>query len=261
MIRRTSILALVFCCLSLSPITAGRQNVMSDMLVDESPGNPPQENSEQRTVMPNPYDVSRSSHDIPESPDLPSEYIRPVMTNPHDEVLQVRNAQETTARRNRTIISALARQALSRQSPDTNSSPRTEITRLLRQPTENDESLILDLLNQETTGLEVERIPLKYNFTSETVTGFTITANGHADSAARSVFPENWELLRDEHGRTIAGRTNAPDSRVPVLPGMVFGAHGRVTELRDTPDAWYLVLENGTRIHGNPESGIAHADF
>ena len=278
----------------------------SEHLSNQASGKSLQENPEQQSVMPNPYDVSQPGHDahdahdardarvIHDSPDLPSDLssdmllnqIRHVMANPYDQVRQIQDAQIADARKNSMAISALAREALSRQSRshqfqprqpvsnlsnlsslsdqlnrslNVNASPRIEITRLLQQPTKNDESLIFDLLNHEATKLEVERIPLVHDSTSEIPATVISSPNSHRTIPARTVILENWELLRDEHGMTVAGRINEPESRVFIQPGMILGTYGRVIALRDTPNAWYLVLENGIQIHGNPESDVIHA--
>ena len=65
------------------------------------------------------------------------------------------------------------------------------------------------------------------------------------------LYLDDWELVRDDLGHPVVGRVGKPLTRVRASAGMTLGDLGSVVAVRDTPDAYYLILENGKRVAGN----------
>lgn len=71
------------------------------------------------------------------------------------------------------------------------------------------------------------------------------------------LYLDDWELLRDDLGRPVVGRVGEPLTRVRARTGMTLDEGGQVVAIRDTPDAFYLILENGYRVTGRPDKSGA----
>ena len=67
----------------------------------------------------------------------------------------------------------------------------------------------------------------------------------------------DWVLVRDDLGRPVVGRVGEPLTRVRARTGMTLDEGDRVVAIRDTPDAFYLILENGYRVEGRPDKSVA----
>ena len=65
----------------------------------------------------------------------------------------------------------------------------------------------------------------------------------------------DWELIRDDMGHPIVGRVGQPLSRIRARAGMTLGEVDRIVAVRDTPDAFFLILENGKRIENRAGLG------
>jgi hypothetical protein len=70
-----------------------------------------------------------------------------------------------------------------------------------------------------------------------------------------NIFLKDWELMRDENDQAVVGRVGDPMSRIHVQVGMILGEFGRIMAVRDTGDAYFIVLESGDRIKGTPSNG------
>lgn len=186
---------------------------------------------------------------------------RPVMSNPYDEVQSIQEAQKSAAWGNATAIEALFLQA-KRHLDNPDAVIKGQITRLLRTPAEIDQRAALELLNLDAGEIKVDRVPARTARLTEPgdrrdwmVPSISMLQAGDTSIGQplpQASFIEGWELLRDHQGENVVGRVGDPLSRVQVRVGMVLGEYGRIMAVRDTRDAYYLVLENGDRIAGSP---------
>jgi len=180
---------------------------------------------------------------------------RPVMANPYDQVISIQKAQEASDRVNALAIEAMSLQATRRVS-DPDAVIKSQIVRLLQQPADIDNSAALDLLNLDAPPVEVERIARTDVLRDRMVPSISMLQSGDTSiGEPENIFLSNWELVRNSQGENIVGRTGDPLSRIRVRVGMILGEYGRIMAVRDTTDAYYLVLESGDRIRGLPGSG------
>lgn len=178
---------------------------------------------------------------------------RAVMVNPYDEVALIQEAQKSGTDDNANAIEALSIELRNDVgNPDT--VIRGQITRLLRSPVKIDTEAAMDLLNLDSGTVEVDKIPAVGR--DEMRRDWLVPSISMLQSGDTSIgepensFLKNWELIRNNRGEHTVGRIGDPISKIRVRVGMIFGEYGRITAVRDTPDAYYLILESGDRIRG-----------
>jgi hypothetical protein len=180
---------------------------------------------------------------------------RAVMVNPYDQVESIQRAQEDANRAHALAIEAMSLQTRTRIT-DADAIIKNQITRLMRQPADIDTEAALDLLNLDNAPVEVERIARTDIQRDYLVPSISMLQSGDTSiGEPENIFLSNWELVRDSSGETVVGRVGEPLSRIRVRVGMILGEYGRIMAVRDTPDAYYLVLESGDRIRGLPSAG------
>ena len=184
---------------------------------------------------------------------------RPIMANPYEEIHALQTAQ-----RDAEWVNAARIRALSELSSQRVDNPR-EIIRarmgqLSGEALQVDAASAIELLNLDAAPVEVERVPVATR-RDVLVPTIGMVEEGATEIASREVsYLEGWELVRADGGVALVGRIGDPRSRIPVRLGMILGEAGRISALRDTPDAFYLVLENGVRIGGEPKAASPEQD-
>lgn len=179
---------------------------------------------------------------------------RGVMKNPYDEIENIQRAQKASVRKNAMKI---AKMSLLISVPVTSADAliKNQIALLLIKPTAIDTEAAKNLLNLDAEPLvakRIARIDVKRNLL---VPSLSMVQSGETLlNAPDTFFLENWELIKSSNGENIVGRTGDPRSRIRVRVGMILGEYGRVVAVRDTIDAYYLVLESGMNIRGVPSA-------
>ena len=174
---------------------------------------------------------------------------RSVMPNPYDDIVKIQQAQAVGE--NEMKIRKLYERSAAR-SFDSSAKMQAQLASI--KVASIDPNMRNNLLNLDAAEIEVERISHDEVQRDLAVPSLSMIERGDEDfSAPRNLFLSDWELTRTADGETVVGRVGDPLSRLNVRLGMILGEFGRIMAVRDTGDAFYLVLESGDRIQGNLE--------
>ncbi len=174
---------------------------------------------------------------------------RPVVANPYDTVAKIQKSQ--TMDDNELKIRQLYQQSAS-SNYDATAKIRDQMARI--KATDIDVDARYELMNLDSVEIEVERISADEAQRDVAVPSLSMIERGDETfGKPKNLFLNDWELTRTDDGETIVGRVGDPLSRLNVRVGMILGEFGRIMAVRDTGDAFYLVLESGDRIQGKLE--------
>lgn len=170
-----------------------------------------------------------------------------VLANPYDAVTTIRAQRAEVEDENEMKIRQLYLQSPNRNK-DAEEALKDQAAAIRHEDVSAQERS--ELLNIESPGLEVDRIAAAEG---PSVPSLSHVGNGLAgDTLPSNLFLKDWELLRSNSGTPVVGRVGDPMSRINIRVGMVLGEFGRVMAVRDTADAYYIVLASGDRIRGLP---------
>ncbi|MFG6573607.1 hypothetical protein ACGYLO_18585 [Sulfitobacter sp. 1A13353] len=174
---------------------------------------------------------------------------RMVMPNPYDDVMKIQQAQAVGE--NELKIRELYERSAA-QPFDSSAQMRAQLASI--KVASIDPDMRNELLNLDAAKIEVERISRDEANRDMAVPTLSMIDRGEEDFITpRNIFLKDWELTRTPSGETIVGRVGDPLSKLNVRVGMILGEFGRIMAVRDTEDAFYLVLESGDRIQGKLE--------
>lgn len=175
---------------------------------------------------------------------------RAVMANPYDNVAKIQKAQAVGE--NELKIRQLYQQSTN---ASFNTSAKIKAQMASIKAGYIDPDARNDLLNLDVPAIEVERISTEEVARARLVPSLSMIERGDETfGEPKNLFLNDWELTRTADGETYVGRTGDPLSRLNVRVGMILGEFGRIMAVRDTEDAFYLILESGDRIQGKMES-------
>lgn len=179
-----------------------------------------------------------------------------VMANPYEEI--ARKQRELAKEKSEAgfLIEALADKI---GAPSREISIEDELGRIQSNRTTLNSDHVHQLLNIRNGALDAEPVRIDDNDWGAVTTASlgaedeidTIGNQAELDDLKRApVYLADWFLSRDGIGDLFVQRGDDVRSRLTIRAGMVLGQHGRIMAVRDTPDAFFLVLEDGTRIRG-----------
>jgi len=175
---------------------------------------------------------------------------RAVMANPYDDVVKIQRAQAVGE--NELKIRELYQQS-AKASYDSSAKIKAQLASIKASYVDPDARN--NLLNLDVPPIEVERISRDEVVRERLVPSLSMIERGDETfGEPKNLFLNDWELTRSADGETYVGRTGDPLSRLNVRVGMILGEFGRIMAVRDTGDAFYLILESGDRIQGKQES-------
>jgi hypothetical protein len=177
-----------------------------------------------------------------------------VMSNPYDDVLRIQKKQSDAVDENELKIRQLFLQS-GRKTHNSEAVINGQVQRIRENPEEIDQKSTLDLLNLDVV-VKADRISEEDVKRDWMVPSISMLKDGDETlGKPENLFLKDWELMRSKTNTPLVGRTGDPLSRIEVRVGMILGEFGRIMAVRDTGDAYYLILESGDRIQGAPANG------
>lgn len=200
-------------------------------------------------------DPKRSNVD-PAEPARTEPPVRAVMTNPYDQASSKSLWSREEGRLNNGRIHAISTQS-KRLRQDVRMEIRTRSEHAQARSSVPDMEAARGLFGrEEEEGSVSNRLPETEVWRDWLVPSISMLEEGDISiGPPANAFLDDLELVRDDLGKLVVGRAGEPSTRVRARAGMNLGEHGRVVAVRDTPDAYYLILENGYRVVGQGVSG------
>lgn len=172
-------------------------------------------------------------------------------TSQHIWDAQVSETDVTTERGTASKIEELYNLTSSRE-PDVAMELQRQMSALLENKTQIDESAAYSLFSQDLPEMQADRIAISDAKRHLSVPSISQLDAGVAEDLVANPedeFLTDWRLIRSGNS-WLVGKPDDPQSYIDIRTGMILGAYGRVLSVWDSQDDFYLTLESGDRIRG-----------